>query len=277
MLYSLIDVYSIFPKFKNKDDILIIRFMGTSRGSASMKLIMNSIIKQIDIIYENMKRDDESTAERTIDELNELQDDDDDNNSSTIENDDREERDKTKSSSSNSGSDTDSGDVEITDGFFYESITEVKKRFMNKLSLISTRLNSNEKLIIFLDSIDQLSAQDYDLEWMIYELPKSVKIVYSVLPNYPLNKKYSIISKLSQSLEYNKNSYLEINELDSETSKSIINKWFQNANRQLTQSQWIKVNEIINTQHSIYPLHLKILFDIVSKWSSGQSHRDCQR
>ncbi len=35
--------------------------------------------------------------------------------------------------------------------------------------------------MILLDSIDQLSKQYYDLEWMFYELPKNVEIIYSVL------------------------------------------------------------------------------------------------
>ena len=44
--------------------------------------------------------------------------------------------------------------------------------------------NENRKIIIFLDSIDQLSERDYSLDWMIYDLPKNVKMIYSVLNDY---------------------------------------------------------------------------------------------
>ena len=54
----------------------------------------------------------------------------------------------------------------------------------SKLSFISVHHLKNSQLIILLDSIDQLSKENYNLNWLLTRLPKNVKIVLSVLSNY---------------------------------------------------------------------------------------------
>ena len=62
-----------------------------------------------------------------------------------------------------------------------ENLIEMRATFLAKLNFISQKLESKGQLIILLDSIDQLITIDYDLEWMIYNLPENIKIIYSVL------------------------------------------------------------------------------------------------
>ena len=46
--------------------------------------------------------------------------------------------------------------------------------------------NNQRRLIIILDSIDQLSKSDYELDWLVCDgLPRNIKMIYSLIPDYP--------------------------------------------------------------------------------------------
>jgi hypothetical protein len=185
--------------------IVIIRFMGTSRGSSTIKSVFVSILNQLEIIFEN-----KLNIQETKDNFGELE--------------------------------------------------QMKEKLINKLNLFNEKFPSR-KLVILLDSIDQLSKQDYYLEWMFYELPKNVKIIYSVL-----NKYEGIFNKLKTKLE---NNYLEMKTLCYDEAQSIMVKLLINSNRQLTTEQWLNIDEVFGKTIEIYPLHVKLLFDISSKWTSS--------
>jgi hypothetical protein len=55
----------------------------------------------------------------------------------------------------------------------------------SKLFYISeNHFKKNRKLLIVLDSIDRLSKENYNLNWLFTRLPKHVKIILSSLSNY---------------------------------------------------------------------------------------------
>ncbi len=58
-----------------------------------------------------------------------------------------------------------------------EQFHQSKEKLLNKLESY-IEIYPNRKILISLDPIDQLSKQDYDLEWMFHELPKNIKIIY---------------------------------------------------------------------------------------------------
>ena len=60
----------------------------------------------------------------------------------------------------------------------------LKEIFYDILKAITTSY-PERKIIIILDSIDQLSPSDYALDWVLDELPDRVKMLYSVRLQVP--------------------------------------------------------------------------------------------
>ena len=150
-----------------------------------------------------------------------------------------------------------------------EKVEELREALRNRLNEASKQLKENQRLIIILDSIDQLSKHDYELEWLICDgLPQNIKMIYSLIPDYPSAGEGSIFLKLKRKLEHNENNYLEMNKFNNDKAAELLRNWLGADKRQLTDNQWELVNKTLNKTSSIYPLHIKVLFDIVSKWTS---------
>ena len=144
-----------------------------------------------------------------------------------------------------------------------DDLKELREKLIETLKAISTE-NSNNKLIIFLDSIDQLQKQDRDnLEWIFYELPTNVKFVYSVLNHYE-----EIFTRIKSNI-LNEENYIEIGMLKLEEAKFIYETLLNDSNRRLNQKQNGAISEVLANTAEIYPLHVKLLFDISSKWRSS--------
>ena len=142
--------------------------------------------------------------------------------------------------------------------------TEYKERkeFWDKLVYISKKYLKDKKLIILLDSIDQLSEKDYNLKWFFYKLPKNVKIIFTVLKNYK-----NIFEKLKEKIQHE--NIIEIKALKKFEAKSILNSYLEAANRKLSHKQNELINKMIDELEDISPLQIKLIFDIVSKWKSS--------
>jgi hypothetical protein len=138
----------------------------------------------------------------------------------------------------------------------------IEKSFKDKLFYISDKYMKNKKLIIFLDSIDQLSEQNYNLSWFFSKLPKNVKIIYSVLKEYK-----SIFKNLKRKIK--SENILEIKPLKHVEAKRILSSYLKASKRQLTSKQMDSVNQMIDNLNDICPLQIKLIFDIVSKWKSS--------
>ena len=135
-------------------------------------------------------------------------------------------------------------------------------KFESKLSFISSKyLKSDKQLIILLDSIDQLSKENYNLQWLFTKLPKNIKLVFSVLPNYE-----NILDDLKKRIK-NVNIH-ELKSLKSTHAKEVLLKYLKSANRKLSNEQSIAINQMIEQLKDINPLQIKLIFDIVSKWPS---------
>lgn len=119
----------------------------------------------------------------------------------------------------------------------------------------------NRKLIIILDSIDQLNSIDYDLMWFIDKLPDNVKMIYSTLPDH------GGILKSLRKYQIPIINYIEIKNLKIDLSLQIINDWLTKANRSLSDKQWECIRDLFQ-RASLYPLFISLIFGIISKWSS---------
>lgn len=131
-----------------------------------------------------------------------------------------------------------------------------------KLMACATR---ERPLVIFLDSLDQLSGADgaHQLAWIPVQLPPHVKLVVSTLPNY-----YNLLKTLQKMIDSEEN-FEQILPLGENLSSTILKQWLQNANRAITEDQWKIVNEAIARCN--LPLYVKLVFDEICRWRSYTS------
>ena len=142
---------------------------------------------------------------------------------------------------------------------------EYKKEysFRKKLNYISKRCLKNNRLIILLDSIDQLSKEDYGLYWFFNDLPKGIKIIFSVLNNYE-----NILERLKKKIEKEEN-ILELKPFTLDEAKEMLHSYLKASNRQLTTKQKKTVDKMIENLNGPIPLQIKLIYDIVSNWKSS--------
>lgn len=149
------------------------------------------------------------------------------------------------------------------DNFRVRNESEAKFEFENLLKDITQRF-PNKKIVIVLDSIDQLNSSYYNLNWFSEILTNNVKVIYSTLPNHA--NIFEIVKKKID-FEKNINNYKEIKSLDSNLAEEIILDWLGKIERKITDKQLGVVKDLLN-KNVLYPLYIKLIFDIVSKWTS---------
>ena len=114
-------------------------------------------------------------------------------------------------------------------------------------------------LLIVLDSLDQLSPDDYvfSMEWLDVCLPPGVMMLLSLLPDHhgALNKAKKMLSR---------NRFIEVTPLPKETASTMMTAWLQAVNRQLTEKQ---LKALLNSYTVCpQPLWLKIAFEEAKTW-----------
>lgn len=122
----------------------------------------------------------------------------------------------------------------------------------------------NKKVIILLDSVDQLSTDDYTLNWVWEQLPSNTKLIFSTIPSHgDLLNTFKLKAKLGEE------NLIQITSLDQSLAKMILSDFLKKSNRTLSEDQWQVIESRMLTQATLYPLYITLLFDIVSKWSSA--------
>ncbi len=152
---------------------------------------------------------------------------------------------------------------------YMDSHTEIKNYFIGLLCYLSVEL-PHKKLIIILDSLDQLISSDYNLDWLLFNFPPNVKMIYSVIPdhagifgNFKSNKAIAH--------EFN---LIEIKSLDPGMARLILTDWLKKESRSLSVTQWNCLHSMFEKSQALYPLYIRIIFDIVSKWPSFYQPND---
>ncbi|KAG9467153.1 hypothetical protein GDO78_015505 [Eleutherodactylus coqui] len=137
---------------------------------------------------------------------------------------------------------------------------ETVRFFHQILTTVSTR--KTETLMLFLDSLDQLSQSGgaHHLHWLPKECLYNVHIVLSTLP-----EEGGILNTLREKI-VDENSYLEVHPLSAEEGGQMIEMLMSSAGRILTQAQ----SDIVlnNFGKCGQPLHFKLAFDEAKRWSS---------
>ena len=147
------------------------------------------------------------------------------------------------------------------------------------------RIEPNKKVIIILDSLDQLNKEDFknvDL-WLIRNLPKNTKYIVSTIPGHGnllsmitkmIKKQYVESQNISDESTLNKKvnekfqeQLLHVNQLTPDESEDILTVWLSKVNHALTDEQWSTLRYMFKNG-KVIGLYLKLLFDIVVRWRS---------
>lgn len=144
---------------------------------------------------------------------------------------------------------------------FKDAGTQLLKDYLYFLMRSLKNLYPNRKLVILLDSIDQLSSNDYNLDWLIERFPRNIKMIYSTLPNH------GNLLRMLQMRKIPKDNFVHLTQLTIELSKRILKDWLAKLERSLSSSQWLIIDDMLNRAF-LYPLYVKIIFDIITKWRS---------
>ena len=134
--------------------------------------------------------------------------------------------------------------------------------FRNDL-FVSLSKFPNCRLVLMLDSIDQLSPMDgtHSLKWLPLQLPPNVRIVISML-----NEVYDSVHSTTSHTD------IELGSMHLEAGSAIINLWLSNIGRKITDEQKAIVMNAFRVCPQ--PLFLKLLFGLARTW---KSYTDCGR
>lgn len=141
--------------------------------------------------------------------------------------------------------------------------------------LLLTCLNSllrshpTRKILIFLDSIDQLNKTDYSLdEWFIRDAPANTKLVYSTLTSHHKradedeNVVFTRIAAMKLDM-------LEVGKLSKSTAWSILDMRMKRDGREITSEQRAAVENVLdNKSVDLYPLFVQLVYDQIFYWKS---------
>ena len=122
----------------------------------------------------------------------------------------------------------------------------------------------NARIIIFLDSIDQLNSKDLNLNWFMKEYPSNTKVIFSTLTDY-----CEIIETIS-SKGIPDDCFLKIDDINDTMVKEMYDRLMNRIGRKLANVDQCKaVEELFNSEfRSVYPLYVKLIFDITKNWYS---------
>ena len=89
-----------------------------------------------------------------------------------------------------------------------------------------------------------------------------MKIIFSTLPDHG-----GIFEIVKQKFKKHNDIYMEVQSLNQSIVKTIIEDWLEKRNRALVEEQW-KLLDSIFEKATLYPLYVKLMFDIIIKWQS---------
>ena len=125
-----------------------------------------------------------------------------------------------------------------------------------------TNATQDRPIVIFLDSLDQLSSADgaHGLAWLPSTLPPHVKCMVSTLPNY-----YGILDTARKMIPGQEN-YIEVKPLGENLGIEILQMWLKNKKRTVSEPQMAIVKDALSRCN--LPLFVKLVFGEVMRWKS---------
>ncbi|EDO47107.1 predicted protein, partial [Nematostella vectensis] len=130
------------------------------------------------------------------------------------------------------------------------------------------KASENQKVVLVLDSLDQLSVDDSgrQMEWLPRSLPYNVYVIMSTLPG----EQYQVLPNLR--VRYNPQTLMEVPQIPMSEAGLILDNWLKAANRALQPAQRNEV--MISFKECPLPLYLKLAFDESCRWKSYTPMQD---
>lgn len=130
------------------------------------------------------------------------------------------------------------------------------------------RFKSSQKLVIILDSINQLSSHDhaYLMNWLPLKLPKNIHLVVSMMP-----KANECLQNIQNRFPFQLQ-FIEVPILPLDAADSVITKICQQKNRRVTKPQKRHILQLFGKCGK--PLYLKILTVRALQWRSFTDVQD---
>ena len=123
--------------------------------------------------------------------------------------------------------------------------------------------HADHKIFIFLDAIEQLNKNDYNMSWLFTNLASNTKAIYSVLANHQADLLPNLILKIK-----NEKNLLEIKPLEIEEAERLIEKRLIINDKDLTHKQKRNLKKLLKKATYLSHLYLNLVYEIVSKWYS---------
>ena len=140
-----------------------------------------------------------------------------------------------------------------------------------------SKLDPKRKVLILLDSLDQLTPSDYKNVsiWFFSSLPSNVKLIVSTIPDHGdlLNVIKTRIKFEIDSKTVPDSQILSIQTMSTELSVEILKQWLLAKNKKLIDDQWKSIKIMFDRSH-LLPLYLQLIYDVVLHWRSFDSIDD---
>ena len=137
------------------------------------------------------------------------------------------------------------------------------KDIVNNLFELLGRAGTKERIVVLLDSIDQLmpAYNAYKMTWLPDVLPSNVKFIVSTIP-----EGYPILDSMREKYVQNGGKFLEITQLGQTLGMKVISKWLELKKRTMTDQQKEIVLKAL--EQCSLPLYARIAYDYIRKWRS---------
>ncbi|XP_038054566.1 NACHT and WD repeat domain-containing protein 2-like [Patiria miniata] len=124
-------------------------------------------------------------------------------------------------------------------------------------------------LVIFLDSLDQLSSEHgaHRMVWLPKVLPQYVALVVSTLP-----REHGILETVKERLP-DSSPYIKVAPFSQEESTGILKTWLTSVKKNITSSQLELIDKAV--AECSLPLFLKLVFDQATQWHSYHAMDRC--
>ena len=142
-----------------------------------------------------------------------------------------------------------------------EKFGDVRRYFWRLLERIGQKHQDN-KLVLFLDSVDQLSLahNSHGMLWLPKPLPENVLLVVSIL-----NDRYTCLENARARLT-SSDSFIELHPLSLSAGEEMVTSYMQKRKRKLTTEQHSLVTNVVKQCRQ--PLFLKMVLDSACIWCS---------
>ncbi|XP_067951033.1 uncharacterized protein [Watersipora subatra] len=150
---------------------------------------------------------------------------------------------------------------------------EQTEDLMQKLDITLKSIPEEYRVVIFLDSLNQLSAYNkaHTLAWLPKDLPSNVKMIVSTLP-----KAHNILDIIKMR-PYSEKHYLKVECLSHDSAMNLIKSWLSDSQRRLTGNQLEIVSKRLQKDKNTNPLYIKLIFDVLVKVRSYMDDSDLEK